>query len=131
MPEFCLSCAKEDFKFSSAHFVAHGGGRERLHGHNYRVFVSLQGKSLGAGGVVMDFSELKLVVRKLCKLVAALACSASLSFPCSPRTRWTDKTALTFFFLTTLGSWMKSFCAPWNRQLYCPPCQRSRWSCEW
>ena len=70
---FSLSCAKEDFKFSSAHFVAHGGGREKLHGHNYRVFVSLQGTRLGAEGVVMDFSELKRVVRALCKCVRARA----------------------------------------------------------
>ena len=68
--DFSLSCAKEDFKFSSAHFVSHGGGREMLHGHNYRVYVSLQGTSLGAEGVVMDFSELKRVVRALCKCVA-------------------------------------------------------------
>lgn len=66
---YTLSCAKEDFKFSSAHFVAHGGGREKLHGHNYRLYVSLQAKTLGSDGCVMDFAELKKVVRALCKCV--------------------------------------------------------------
>ncbi len=69
-PSYTLSCAKEDFKFSSAHFVAHNGGREKLHGHNYRLYVSLQARSLGADGTVMDFAELKKVVRALCKCVA-------------------------------------------------------------
>ena len=79
--DFCLSCAKEDFKFSSAHFACHGGGRERLHGHNYRVYVSLQGKSLCTGGVVMDFSELKAVVRSLCKCVGPPARLAATRTP--------------------------------------------------
>jgi len=64
---FTLSCAKEDFKFSSAHFVAHDGGREKLHGHNYRLYVSLTSGALGEDGTVMDFAELKRVVRSLCK----------------------------------------------------------------
>ena len=84
--EFCLSCAKEDFKFSSAHFTCHDAGREHLHGHNYRVFVSLQGRKLGSEGVVMDFSELKRVVRSLCKCVCARAphaCATHFS-PCPP-----------------------------------------------
>jgi 6-pyruvoyltetrahydropterin/6-carboxytetrahydropterin synthase len=63
---FELHCKKEDFKFSAAHFVAHGDQRERLHGHNYSVRVSLRGL-LGADGCVMEFSELKGAVRALCK----------------------------------------------------------------
>ena len=60
---FNLTCAKENFKFSAAHFVAHGGTREKLHGHNYRLSVSLRGASPGADGCVMDFGELKTAVR--------------------------------------------------------------------
>ena len=66
---FTLTCAKENFKFSAAHFVAHGGAREKLHGHNYRLSVSLRGSSLGADGCVMDFAELKAAVRALCGCV--------------------------------------------------------------
>jgi 6-pyruvoyl-tetrahydropterin synthase len=66
---FNLTCAKENFKFSAAHFVAHGGTREKLHGHNYRLSVSLRGASLGADGCVMDFGELKTAVRALCACV--------------------------------------------------------------
>lgn len=64
--EFELSLAKEDFKFSAAHFVAHDGGRERLHGHNYRVAVWLRGR-LGADGYVIDFGEAKAAVRAVCR----------------------------------------------------------------
>lgn len=35
---------KEDFKFSSSHFVAFDGFRERLHGHNYTCAVRLKGE---------------------------------------------------------------------------------------
>jgi len=81
-PSYTLSCAKEDFKFSSAHFVAHNGGREKLHGHNYRLYVSLQARSLGADGTVMDFAELKKVVRALCKCVASLFWTICCVFCC-------------------------------------------------
>jgi len=36
--------AKEDFKFSSSHFVAFDGFRERIHGHNYSCSVRLRGE---------------------------------------------------------------------------------------
>ena len=74
---FSLSCAKEDFKFSSAHFVAHDGGREKLHGHNYRLSVSLTSGSIGEDGTVLDFAELKHVVRSLCKCVIVKLFSVS------------------------------------------------------
>jgi 6-pyruvoyl-tetrahydropterin synthase len=62
---FVLRVAKEDFKFSAAHFCAHGGGRERLHGHNYSVAVALAGAA-GDDGLVVDFSEVKAAVRAMC-----------------------------------------------------------------
>lgn len=66
MALFDLLVAKEDFKFSAAHFVAHGGEREKLHGHNYRVAVGVRGP-MGEDGCVMDFAEVKRAVRALCK----------------------------------------------------------------
>jgi 6-pyruvoyl-tetrahydropterin synthase len=45
--EFEVFVGKEDFKFSSAHFVAFDGFRERLHGHNYQVAVRLKGQQVG------------------------------------------------------------------------------------
>ena len=38
-----LFVSKEDFKFSAAHFIAHAARRELLHGHNYRVSLSVNG----------------------------------------------------------------------------------------
>ena len=53
-----------DFKFSAAHFTAHGSTRERLHGHNYTLSVSILGAA-GADGCVLEFSEVKVAVRAL------------------------------------------------------------------
>ena len=67
-PPVELLLAKEDFKFNAAHFVVHEAARERLHGHNYRVFLSLRGASpsASAGGYLLDFGPLKATVRGLC-----------------------------------------------------------------
>lgn len=46
--------------FAAAHFLAHYHGKcERLHGHNYRVRVTAAGRSLDAGGMLVDFGVLK------------------------------------------------------------------------
>ena len=63
---FELVCAKQDFKVAAAHFCAHGGGRERLHGHNYALSVRVVGTA-SADGCVVDFSELKAAVRALAR----------------------------------------------------------------
>lgn len=65
---FSISLAKEDFKFNCAHFIALKGFREKLHGHNYKVAVKLEGGStLCDDGYLIDFGEVKKVVRKICK----------------------------------------------------------------
>lgn len=57
---------KEYLKFSAAHFlIFQDGSAERLHGHNYRVYVAVDA-SLDAHGLVLDFIEVKPVVRELC-----------------------------------------------------------------
>ncbi|CAM9811493.1 unnamed protein product, partial [Ectocarpus sp. 4 AP-2014] len=63
---FEVYVAKEDFKFSSSHFVAFEGFRERLHGHNYSCGVRLRGE-VCEDGYVVDFGIVKKVMRKLCK----------------------------------------------------------------
>ena len=46
-PEYVLRLAKEDFKFSAAHFTLFGPDEaELLHGHNYQVEVEMVGYAL-------------------------------------------------------------------------------------
>lgn len=62
-----LLVAKEDFKFSCAHFIAHADGRERLHGHNYRSNVRVVGALDTAGdGYIVDFGVVKRAMRAVC-----------------------------------------------------------------
>jgi 6-pyruvoyltetrahydropterin/6-carboxytetrahydropterin synthase len=50
--------------FSAAHFLREYQGQcEQLHGHNYRVQVSVSCDELDAEGLVMDFAELKAVMQ--------------------------------------------------------------------
>ena len=56
---------KEYLKFSAAHFLIFpDGSAERLHGHNYRVFLEVDAR-LSRFGLVIDFKEIKPVVREL------------------------------------------------------------------
>jgi len=57
--------SREDFKFNAAHFMAYPGFRERLHGHNYRVAVRIEGE-LGEDGYVLDFGEIKSAAKSIC-----------------------------------------------------------------
>ncbi len=58
--------SKDDFKFNAAHFMAYPGFRERLHGHNYRVGVRIEG-DVGPDGYVIDFGDIKRATRSICK----------------------------------------------------------------
>lgn len=50
--------------FAAAHFLRHHGGScERLHGHNYRVVVTVVGPTLNGKGLLMDFAEIKKMVK--------------------------------------------------------------------
>lgn len=56
--------------FAAAHALTHYHGKcERLHGHNYRVRVWAKGKTLGEGGMLIDFGVLKDALRKVCALL--------------------------------------------------------------
>lgn len=65
MERWGIAVAKEDFKFSAAHFLIFPDGTaERLHGHNYRVFVELRA-DLSQHGLVIDFKMIKPIVREI------------------------------------------------------------------
>jgi 6-pyruvoyltetrahydropterin/6-carboxytetrahydropterin synthase len=59
-----VTVAKESLRFSAAHFLTLPGHVcERLHGHNYRVAVTVEGPVDDTTGFVVDFAVLKRVVQ--------------------------------------------------------------------
>ncbi len=66
-PTFRIRLAKEDFKFSAAHFTLFPDGRaELLHGHNYRVRLEITGSTLSEIGLLFDVSRVKQRIRERC-----------------------------------------------------------------
>lgn len=64
--EFRVAVTKEDLVFAAAHFITLAGHRcEALHGHNYRVGVTLTGALDAASWYVVDFAAVKNVMRRL------------------------------------------------------------------
>src|ERR1700740_3520071 len=52
--------------FSAGHALrGYRGKCENVHGHNYRVRVTLEGPQLDSIGLLVDFTQLKQVVRKI------------------------------------------------------------------
>ena len=52
--------------FAAAHFLRDYNGKcENLHGHNYKVYVHVRGEKLNEGGMLLDFSLLKAVLREV------------------------------------------------------------------
>lgn len=55
-----------EVQFSAAHCIrGHPGRCAQLHGHNYRVVVSVRSERVGQQGMVVDFAELKRVCREV------------------------------------------------------------------
>lgn len=58
---------RKQFAFEAAHVLPHHGGKcSRLHGHSYRLEVTLEGPLQAAGpatGMVLDFDVLAKIVR--------------------------------------------------------------------
>jgi 6-pyruvoyltetrahydropterin/6-carboxytetrahydropterin synthase len=53
-----------DAGFSSGHYLRDYHGKcENPHGHNYKVRVTLRGRELDKSGLLLDFKELKNVLR--------------------------------------------------------------------
>ncbi len=64
--DFRVTVSKDYLVFSSAHFITFRGHQcETLHGHNYRVGVTVEGSVDDETMFVVDFSILKKAVRKL------------------------------------------------------------------
>lgn len=54
----------KEFTFDAAHFLPNYYGKcEKLHGHTYRLQVTVEG-AVGSNGLVMDFVLLKRIVKK-------------------------------------------------------------------
>jgi len=57
--------ARVEADFSAAHYLSHYRGKcEKLHGHNYRVRLWVQGTELDEGGMLADFSLLKKALKE-------------------------------------------------------------------
>jgi len=53
-------------RFSAAHSLRNYGGKcEDLHGHNWKVIITVSGKKLSSSGMVMDFNKLKGMVDEI------------------------------------------------------------------
>ena len=53
-------------QFAAAHQLREfQGGCERLHGHNWRVEVFVQGEDLGKDGLLVDFKEIKTETNRI------------------------------------------------------------------
>ena len=51
-------------EFSAGHFLRNYRGKcENPHGHNYKVLITLCGRDLDASGLLLDFKQLKQVMR--------------------------------------------------------------------
>ena len=63
---FKVSLTKDNIVFASAHFITfHGHRCETLHGHNYRTRVSVEGGLDPETAFVIDFAELKQLMKRL------------------------------------------------------------------
>lgn len=65
-PDFRVSVTKDTLSFASAHFITFPGHRcEPLHGHNYRWRVVVEGGLDAEANYVLDFGELKRIMKRL------------------------------------------------------------------
>ena len=56
----------KDFAFAAAHRIPdHPGKCRHLHGHNYRVRVQLEATELDELGMVLDFADLKAMMKQV------------------------------------------------------------------
>lgn len=53
------------FVFSAAHYLdGYRGDCSNLHGHNWKVIVKIRGKILNSIGILIDFKEIKNIVKE-------------------------------------------------------------------
>lgn len=97
----------KEFTFSAAHFLTKYHGQcEQLHGHNYRLQVTVVGP-LNADDVVIDFVELKKVVQD--KIISQLDHThLNDRFPnptCELVAQWIFQQLKTHIPVTTIQLW--------------------------
>jgi len=64
--EFKIAVTNDNLVFASAHFITFPGHRcEKLHGHNYRTRVVVEGGLDPEAHYVLDFSMLKALMKRL------------------------------------------------------------------
>jgi 6-pyruvoyltetrahydropterin/6-carboxytetrahydropterin synthase len=64
--EFKVSVTKDNHVFAAAHFITFPGHRcERLHGHNYRTRIVIEGGLDPEAHYVFDFSVVKQLMKRL------------------------------------------------------------------
>lgn len=62
-----IEISKEDIKFSAAHFtIFNATERERLHGHNYSVYLAVTAP-VGDDGICFSYRDVKTRLRELCE----------------------------------------------------------------
>ena len=55
---------RKEYGFEAAHFIYnHPGKCRNLHGHSYKLFVSLEGTVNPETGMIIDFDDLSKIVR--------------------------------------------------------------------
>ncbi len=62
----------KEFRFESAHYLPNmpdGHKCRRMHGHSFKVGVKVKGKADAFTGVVMDFAEIKAIVKPLIEML--------------------------------------------------------------
>jgi 6-pyruvoyltetrahydropterin/6-carboxytetrahydropterin synthase len=64
MERFRVTVGKDDLYFAAGHFIPFGGECESLHGHNYRIAVTLEGRK-NEVGYVYDFIALRRAVKEV------------------------------------------------------------------
>ncbi len=65
MESWSIKVHKDYLKFSAAHFLIFPDGTaERLHGHNYKVYVEVR-SALDKFGLVLNFKDIKPLIREL------------------------------------------------------------------
>jgi len=63
---FRVAVSNDNLVFASAHFIIFPGHRcERLHGHNYRASISVEGGLDPEAHYVFDFAALKQIMKRL------------------------------------------------------------------
>ena len=56
---------RKEFGFEAAHFIHNHSSKCRmLHGHSYRLFVSLEGQVNPETGMILDFRDLSRIVQE-------------------------------------------------------------------